>query len=299
METVTFNGWKCLRLANDEVEVVVTRDVGPRVIRFGYTGAANLFREMPGQQGGRGEAEWMIRGGHRFWVAPEAKPWSYELDNVPYAAAEAIAGGVRVRQEAGSVTGLAKEIAITLAPDRNEVTLVHTLTNAGTAAVECAPWAPTVMNRNGQAVIPLPVRIPHTERLTHNQTWSIWGYTAFNDPRWTFGSRYLFFRQDPARGPNKLGIAHRGKWVAYQLDGFLFVKRFDHFDGQRYPDDGCSFETFANEDFLELESLGPLTVLKPGGSVSHTERWQLFRDVPRCADDADVERHILPLVAGR
>ena len=143
METVACNGWKCLRLANDEVEVVITRDVGPRVIRFGYTGAANLFREMPGQQGGRGEAEWMIRGGHRFWVAPEAKPWSYETDNVPYAAAEAIAGGVRVRQEAGPVTGLAKEIAITLAPDRNEVTLVHTLTNAGATAVECAPWAPT------------------------------------------------------------------------------------------------------------------------------------------------------------
>ena len=299
METVTFNGWKCLRLANDEVEVVITRDVGPRVIRFGYTGAANLFREMPGQQGGRGEAAWMIRGGHRFWVAPEAKPWSYETDNVPYAAAEAIAGGVRVRQEAGPVTGLAKEIAITLAPDRNEATLVHTLTNAGAAAVECAPWALTVMNRNGQAVIPLPAKIPHTERLTHNQTWSIWAYTTFNDPRWTFGNNYLFFRQDPARGPNKLGLAHRGKWVAYQLDGFLFVKRFDHFDGQRYPDDGCSFETFANEDFLELESLGPLTVLKPGGAVSHTETWQLFRDVPRCNNDDDVERHILPLVAGR
>lgn len=296
MEKVTFNGWDCLRLANDEVELVITRDVGPRVIRCGYIGATNLFREMPGQQGGRDETEWMIRGGHRFWVAPEANPWSYERDNTPYAAAEVIAGGVRVRQEAGPITGLAKEMAITLAPNKNEVTLVHTLTNARDTAVECAPWALSVMNQKGQAVIPLPAKIPHTERLTHNQTWNIWAYTQFNDPRWTFGNRYLFFRQDPALGPNKLGIAHREKWVAYQLDGFLFVKRFDHFEGQRYPDGGCSLETFSNEEMLEIESLGPLTVLKPGGSVSHTETWQLFKDVPRCGDDADVDRHILPLL---
>jgi hypothetical protein len=296
MEKVTFNGWSCLRLANREVELVITRDVGPRVIRFGYIGGKNLFREMPGQQGKTGEAEWQIRGGHRFWIAPEAQPWSYELDNVSYESAEMIAGGVRVRQAAGPITGLVKQMEITLASDSNTVTVTHTLTNAGGEAIECAPWALSAMNLNGQAVIPLPAKIAHTGRLTHNQTWSLWGYTDFADPRWTLGSRYLFFRQDPSRSANKLGIAHREKWVAYQLDGFLFVKSFEHFDGQKYPDDGCSFETFSNEDILELESLGPLVVLKPGGSTRHVETWKLFKDVPLCKTEADADTFIRPLV---
>jgi hypothetical protein len=296
MHEVVYNGWNCLRLANSQVELVVTRDVGPRIIRFGFTGGPNVFGELPAQQGGRDEPEWMIRGGHRFWVAPEAKPWSYELDNTPYAAAEAIAGGVRVRQAAGPVTGLVKEMEITLANDRNEVTVRHRLTNKARSPVACSPWALSVMGLNGQAIIPLPAKIPHTARLTHNQTWSIWGYTDFADPRWTLGRGYLFFRQDPARGPNKLGIAHRERWVAYQRENCLFVKYFDHLADAEYPDAGCNFETFSNEEILELESLGPLTLLKRGQSVVHTETWKLFRDVPRCASEADADRWVRPLV---
>ncbi len=296
MQEVKFNGWRALRLANREVELIVTRDVGPRIIRFGFTGGPNIFAEVEGQQGGRGEKEWMIRGGHRLWIAPEAVPWSYELDNEPYERAEAIPDGVLVRQAAGPVTGLAKQMEITLAADSNTVTIRHTLFNAGAHTVRCAVWAPSVMGPGGQAIVPLPAKIPHTERLTHNQQWSIWPYTDLSDPRWTFGRDQVLFRQDPRRGPAKIGIAHREQWVAYQREGLLFAKYFPHLPDAEYPDGGVSFETFANEEFLELESLGPLVSLQPGESASHTERWRLFRGVPRCAGEADVARLVKPLV---
>ena len=296
MENVAFNGWKCVRLANREVEVVVTCDVGPRIIRFGYIGEANIFAEIPGQQGTHGEAVWQLRGGHRLWIAPEAQPWSYELDNEPYEAVEAIAGGVRVRQKAGPVTRIAKQMEIVLDSASNTVTVKHTLTNKGGKPVECAPWALSVMGPNGQSIIPLPAKIAHADRLQANQSWSIWGYTDFTDPRWTFGSRYLFFRQDSKRGPSKLGLAHGEKWVAYQRDGFLFVKYLERLDDMTYPDGGCNYETFSNENMLEMESLGPLTTLKKGGSLTHTERWMLFRNVPRCQTEADVDRLVRPLV---
>ena len=298
MEQIVFNGWKCVRLANREVEVIVTCEIGPRIIRFGYIGEANLFAEIPGQQGGTGEAEWQLRGGHRLWVAPEAKPWSYELDNEAYEAVEAIGGGVRVRQKAGPLTRISKQMDIVLDAASNTVTVTHTLTNKGGKPVECAPWALSVMGPNGQSIVPLPAKISHTERLLANQSWGIWGYTDFSDPRWTFGRKYLFFRQDPARGPNKLGIAHREKWAAYQREGFLFVKYFERLDDLVYPDGGCNYETFSNEDMLEMESLGPLTTLKKGGSITHTETWKLFRDVPRCQSEADVDRLVLPRVQG-
>ena len=42
---------------------------------------------------------------------------------------------------------------------------------------------------------------------------------------------------------------------------------------------GCSYETFASDGMLELETLGPMTEVEPGGWLEHTERWSLFRDI--------------------
>jgi len=296
MEQVSFNGWEgCVRLANDEVELLVTTAVGPRIARFAYRGERNLFAEIEGQQGGRDEDAWMIRGGHRLWVGPEKVPETYELDNVPIRA-DALPGGVRTTQAQGMLTGVVKQMEIVLAAERNLVTIVHRLTNAGGQPVVLAPWALSVMAPDGMAVIPLPAKISHTERLTHNQEWSLWGYTDLADPRWTLGSRYLFFRQDRARGPNKLGLAQREGWVGYLLDEFLFVKRFDWAEGQAYPDGGCNFETYSDQAFLEVESLAPLTTLAPGASVEHTERWELFRGVPHVTTEEDADRHVRALI---
>jgi hypothetical protein len=296
MEKVRFNGWKDnVRLSNRDVELIVTTEVGPRMVRFGFVGKKNLFAEIRGQQGGRGEKEWMIRGGHRFWIAPEEKPKTYELDNTPIEA-RAIRDGVRTVQPVGPLSGIQKVIDITLAPRRNEVRIVHTLRNRSRRAVRLAPWALSVMAPDGCAIIPLPKKIPHEKRLTHNQEWSLWGYTDFADGRWTLGSRYLFFRQDRRKGPNKLGLAHREGWVAYQLGEFVFVKRFARKDGAPYPDGGCNFETFSNQEMLEIESLGPLVDLAPGRSVKHEEVWTLHRGVKPCSTEKDIERYLLPLL---
>lgn len=296
METVEFNGWQNnVRLSNGEAELIVTRDVGPRIIRFGFVGEKNLFAEIAGQQGTSGESEWMIRGGHRLWIAPEEEPKSYELDNSPIEIEET-ESGIRTSQEPGPIASVRKTMDISLAPDANEVTVVHGLKNEGAGEIQLAVWALSVMAVNGKAIIPLPAKIPHTERLTHNQEWSIWGYTDFSDPRWTLGSRYVFFSQDTTRGPNKLGIAHREGWVGYLLDGFLFVKQFERIEGAAYPDAGMNFETFSNEEFLEVETLGPLATLPPGETATHTEKWLLFRDVPACETEDDVDKHIRHLL---
>lgn len=297
MQIVAFNGWgRNARLSNGKVELIVTLDVGPRVIRYGYIGGRNVFAELAGQQGGANEADWMLRGGHRLWVAPEAKPDTYELDNAPLLFEE-IPNGIRTLQPQGPLTRIAKTMEITLAPDSTAVTVVHTLRNAGRKSRRVAPWALSVMAPGGMAVIPLPAPVAHTARLTHNQEWSIWPYTDLADPRWTWGSRYILFRQDRKRGPAKLGIAHREGWVGYVNDATLFVKRFAWVDGAVYPDGGVNFETFSNEDFLEVETLAPLVNLAPGRGVSHTECWELHRDVGPVATEADADRIVRPLAS--
>jgi hypothetical protein len=286
------NNW---RVTNGAIDLVVTQDVGPRVIRLGFVGERNLLCEFKDQLGRTREKEWMIRGGHRLWAAPEAQPDTYELDNSPVAV-RPIAGGVRTVQPPGPITGIQKTMAIRLDAKRNEVNVLHTLTNRSRKTLTVAPWALTVMAAGGQCIIPLPAKIAHTERLTHNQEWSIWGYTDFADGRWTLGTRYVFFRQDRRRGPGKLGVAHHEGWVAYQLGEFLFVKRFERIEGACYPDAGMNFETFSNEAMLEVESLGPLVTLKPGRSTTHTEVWKLFRGVPAIRTEKAADRVLKRLV---
>lgn len=296
MEIIAFNGWENnVRLANEEIELIITKDVGPRILRLAFIGERNVFAELDGQQGETGEDAWMARGGHRFWAAPEEEPKTYELDNTPIDVEE-IPKGIRTIQPVGALSALAKTMDITLAEDANTVKITHILKNVSGAPVDAAPWALSVMAANGMAIIPMPERIPHTERLTHNQEWSLWGYTDFSDSRWTLGSRYIFFRQDPEKGPSKLGIAHREGWVAYHIDGFLFVKYFKRKEGATYPDGGVNFETFSNEVILELESLGELVTLEPGAAISHEENWALFRDIPPTATEDDADTHILPII---
>jgi hypothetical protein len=296
IETIAYNGWQNnVRLSNGEIELIVTQDVGPRIIRCGFVKGRNLVAEYADQKGKSGEKHWQIRGGHRLWIAPEAKPATYELDNSPIDIRD-IKGGIKTVQPVGSITGVQKSMEIRMAEKENVVSVTHILTNRNRKAVTLSPWALTVMAPGGTCIIPLPRKIPHSAQLTHNQEWSLWGYTDFTDGRWTLGSRYILFRQDSRKGPGKLGVAHREGWVAYQLDTFLFVKNFDWIEGAKYPDGGVNFETFSNEDMLEVESLGPLATLKPGQSVRHAETWQLFKNVPRVKTEADAEKVAKKLV---
>ena len=295
MEKIEFNGWKnSVRLANSDIELIVTTDVGPRIIRFGYINERNLFAEMDGQQGGSGEDEWMIRGGHRLWVAPEQEPTTYELDNSPVDAFDSD-GGVRIVQEKGALSHVRKEMILTLGQAKNAVTVRHILVNEGEESIDLAPWALSVMAPGGMAVIPLPANISHSERLTHNQEWSLWGYTDLSDDRWMIGSEYIFLRQDSRRGPTKLGIAHREKWAAYILGEFAFFKFFNFREGARYPDGGVNCEVYTEQEFLEIESLGPMTQLAPGKSVEHVERWVLAKGVKACASEGEANEEIRPI----
>src|ERR1035441_1026121 len=58
IDKIDYRGWaNSWRMSNGEVEVVVTGDVGPRVMRYGFAGGQNFFKEFARQMGKTGEAE--------------------------------------------------------------------------------------------------------------------------------------------------------------------------------------------------------------------------------------------------
>jgi hypothetical protein len=294
IEKVAYGGWpNCFRIANHEVELIVTTDVGPRVIRYGFIGGQNVFKEFADQLGRSGEATWQPRGGHRIWIAPEVVPDTYAPDNGPVCVILhddyiELTGAVEPQ------TGLEKTILVQ--PSSNGVKVTHRIKNVASKPRAFAPWALTMMTPGGVGITRFPPRGTHPEDLLPTNPLIMWAFTDLSDPRWTFTKKYLILRQDPQNAaPQKLGLFNEKTVGAYLLGSDLFVKRYDADSSKSYADFGASYETFVNDAFLELETLGPLAEVAPGATVEHVERWSLHKNaVIREWTDDELDR-VLPL----
>lgn len=298
VEKTEYKGWQnCYRVTNGEIELIVTGDVGPRIIRFGFVGGQNMFKEFAEQLGKSGEERFQLRGGDRVWKAPEDPVATWAPDNVPVQIIPT-ATGLIARAPIEPLTNLQKEIEIAIAPSGTTVTVSHRITNHSLFTLEFAPWALTMMAQGGIAVSGFPPRGRHPINLEATNPLVMWAYTDLADPRWKFTKKYLTLRQDPNnKEAQKLGLFNPDTWAAYLLNGEAFVKRTKADASKTYPDFGCSFETFTNNEFLEIETLGPLTKLSPGHTVEQVEHWGLYRKVqPTELTDQELDRVLLPLV---
>ncbi len=299
IEKTNFKGWaNSWRVSNGTVELVLTGDVGPRVMHFGFVGGQNFFKEFDTQMGKTGEPEWQPRGGHRVWIAPEDPILSYAPDNEPVAVT--VQGSViSATGPVEALTGVQKSLTIKMSDFGSEVEVIHEIRNAADAPRELATWVLTMFAQGGSGIHGFPPRGTHPEMLVPTNPLVMWAFTHLDDPRWRLSRKYLVLRQDPTNSnPQKLGSYNRHTWGAYLLKGELFVKRYEAVaETAAYPDFGCTFETFTNADILELETLGPLTNLAPGATVSHTERWSAHQGVYlNTWTDEEIDTVILPLL---
>jgi len=294
MSKVAYGGWEdCVRLTNGEIELIATTQVGPRVIRFGFVGGQNVFKEFEADLGQTGGDAWRPYGGHRLWHAPEAKPRTYSPDNGPVEWSWNKSRLV-ITQPTEADTGIRKAMRIVMNPDMNHVRVEHILTNENPWDVRLAPWALTMMAPGGRGVFPQEFYRSHTEYLLPARPLVLWHYTNMADPRWTWSAKYIQLRQDPeATDPEKVGFLNKQGWAAYVLNGEVFAKCFEAPDAEAtYPDYNCNTETFTNAEILEVETLGPLTTLaSEGGHVELVEDWYLFKaDVGE--SDTAIDQHL-------
>ena len=285
METIQYQGLDCVALENASLSLLVTQSVGPRILSLRYKGGENLFAELPDFVSVRPDGQlFHFRGGHRLWHAPEAMPRTYALDDDPVEITPA-EGGLLVRQKADAETGIEKSLHITLVGDQPRVVVRHTLTNRGPWPIECAPWTITQLRTGGVAI--LPQSRNQTEVLP-NRSLALWPYTDLASPQVTWGNRTLLVRAEMT-GPFKVGFPNPRGWLAYWLDGTLFVKHAAFDASAAYYDFGSSSECYCNDKFLELETLAPIHRLEPGGSAEHVETWDLYADVDYPADEGTAQ----------
>src|SRR5262250_636752 len=283
--------------ADVQVEIIAPGDVGPRVIRFGFVGGQNLFKEFLEQLGRSGEDKFQLRGGDRVWKAPEDPVATWAPDNVPVEIS-VIRNGLIARAPVEPLTHLRKEIEIRMADRGTDVTVVHRVTNKSLFPLEYSAWALTMMAPGGVAISGFPPRGKHPANLEATNPLVMWAYTNLADKRWTFTKKYLALRQDPNNSEaQKLGLFNPHTWGAYVLNGEAFIKQAAGDAHASYPDFGCSFEAFTNNEFLEMETLSPLKKMAPGETVEQTEHWTLHKSV-RLTEitDAAIDAEISPLL---
>lgn len=297
---ITYKNYgRCLEMTNGTVELVVTLDLGPRIIRYGFCGKDNMLyediaresryekedlKEMFGEK-----AVWYNYGGHRLWIAPETtetyfpdnNPVDYEIseeDNTVYFSCD-------IQEQ----TGLQFTTVVTLQPEGSDVKITHFITNCSGESLKFAPWAITVLDRGGVEIIPWN----DTDTvLLPNRTVRAWPYTNFADHRLNMGKKFMTLSSDTTDQAIKLGVDLEKGTVAYINKGMMFVKSFRHYPDTEYPDNGCSLETYTCKIFLECETLGEYGSKPDGSTVSHTEYWSLYDNVtlkdPK--DEAELEK---------
>ena len=300
VEKTTYGNWgNCLKMSNGTIELYATLDFGPRIIRFGVIGSGNMFFENTDRSiSESGEAfqvfgenkAWFIYGGHRLWTSPEMMPRSYYPDNDPVAYEVIGNDTIKLTPPPQKWNQYQMELTLTMHED-NSVEVDHTITNIAAWNVELAPWALTVLSQGGLEVIGQPDR---PTGLLGNRIMALWPYTKMNDYRVTWGEKYITLRQDTkADCAFKFGLNNEKAYAAYFNHGDLFIKRHFPVLNGNYPDGGMSFETYTNQNFLEMETLGETKNIVPGEAISHKEVWQLYKGVERPENNEEAIDKIL------
>lgn len=276
---------KVFCLSNGVIEAYVTIDLGPRIIRFGYMNGKNFmcdnraasapkddkrFKEFFGK-----DKKWEIFGGHRIWVSPESYPESYypDSDAVEYQVTE---NGAVFTPKPEVELGYQKQLEIKMDPDDANMQVITRVKNIGKASKEYSVWSMSVSATGGTLVVPMN---SNDTGLLHNRNISVWPYTNLADSRVYFGEKYITLRQNPdVDKAFKIGLDLNNAEIYYCLGDDILRKSYETYHPyEKYPDNGCSFETYTCATFIEIEALSPLKTVNSNETLSLTEHWSLHK----------------------
>ncbi|MDR3257253.1 MAG: hypothetical protein LBT17_00485 [Mycoplasmataceae bacterium] len=287
---------ECILISDNQIDMIVTTNVGPRIIFFGkHKGMNFLFEDLNDNfhmddkkfQDMFGKNQiWHCYGGHRLWVSPE-NYYTYAPDNKKVKV-DIGKNTVIFTSEIEPLRKLQKQIKIMF--KNKQVYVEHVIKNCDNKVISLAPWALTSMVPKGIAFFKMNDKdtgfLPNKKIIT-------WPYTNLSDPRLFIGKKYIALKADENnKQPFKLGLDYQYGKSVYLLDGVKFTIQCQYDNEGIYPDYGCSLETYTNNYFLEIETLGKVQSIKPKQSLRHTEIWSITQNVrkPKVINDQTIEQ---------
>ncbi len=275
---------RALEIENGIIRAVVTLDIGPRIIFFGFLGGKNIMCDNRKLLGGQTDKayenlfgsgkKWENLGGHRIWVSPEEWPLTYTPDDLPVTYQKTENGAI-FTSDASKNAGFKKTLEIKMDSDDANMQVIMTIENIGDVMCDCALWALTVCTTGGTLVLPMN---NDDTGLLSNRLISVWPYTDMKDCRFDISDKYAVIENTAEERPMKLGFDLKRGNSYYFVNGDVFRKEFDTFHGEKqYFDNGCSFETYNCDKFIEIETLSPAEKLSPQEKIEHIESWSLYK----------------------
>jgi len=286
-ERCSFAGFDdCIVLRSGHLKLIVTTEVGPRILYFGPQDGPNMLLVRTEHQGLK-DGLYHSYGGHRLWTAPEDKRKTYTPDTFPVSVEETTKKGKNILRLSSPIDEFHIQKSMEISIGNGYFEIGHQISNHGVYEATVAPWAITVMVPGGECLIPHnPTRDQADDNLLPIQNIVLWGYTEMTDARYTWGRKVIRLRSTDDATPTKFGAFVHAGMAAYSNLGYTFVKRFYTYHGEPLPDRGCNFESYTKQGMLEVESLAPLQTIQPGKATDrHMERWSLHEGIAPEGDE--------------
>ena len=270
----------CVLLKNKTVTVVLEPNAGGRVISYSLNGV-NVLYEDSTQNGWISTAKMPRSKGHiaggRFDIGPSrTKP---NTDLFFFGKWKAIITGkssARLISQTDSVNEIYLIRDFKLDEHSSKLTCTQTIVNKSNKPFTASFWARTFATGNGICIMPVPdkSRFPNKYIMFMNRD-------TINmlpvDSNILYKNGYLIIKGPPQKPKLEMDVAQPA-WIAYAAtDNLLFVKKFRVFTNKYYGDvTAANISIWYNgKQMTEIEPIGPLETIKPGGSAMFTEEWFL------------------------
>lgn len=279
------NFGNCVQISNGIIDVVVTIEYGPRIIRFGFCGKENVLYEDTGRKlklppsnasgtNGNEEGTYYSYGGHRLLLGSEHPAAIPDRDNDPVIYS-LLPGCVRFLRPKQKKTKLQAGFEIVMGEDAADIMVVHTAKNCSKEIQSCSLWPITMVDGSGTVI--LPQNTGTADLLHPNRVLTFWPGTDIRDKRLFCGNRYLtVLRESDSEKPLEIGCNNVLGWMAFVGRHYTFMKQFVHNPQAIYPDFGSSCELLIQDDFTEMQTLSPLYRIEPGQGIKYVEDLSLF-----------------------
>lgn len=265
------NFGKCVQFEENGMIVMVTIDVGPRIIYFGDKQNNILKEDLERKVQVYNDAykdNWYLYGGHRLWKSPE-NICTYVADNKPVS--------YRLNEYGGTFISNIDpkfDYILDIGIKKNKVYIENTIVSKSKNIESIAAWALTVMDIGGELTVNLNKKM---DDLNPQQNLVIWPYTDIYDERIKISKEKLIVQQKSGLEPLKLGLFLNTPEAEYSLKGMKFKCKFkEEKSTEKYGDFMSNMEIYTSGDILEIEGLSSMRDLKCGESVTLYEEWSLI-----------------------
>lgn len=288
------NFGKCVLLTNGVIDVVVTVDFGPRMIRFGFCGKDNLLYQdterihsiLCEDAGDEIDPDKMFYyyGGHRLWLSTERSAKTILPDNAPVVYS-ILPDSVRFSAPRQRNTSFQTGFEIFMGEDTADIMVVHTAKNTAKESQPCGLWPITMLD--GEGIVVLPQNQDVSDNYRPNRSIVLWPGTKIHDERLYIGNRFLTVRKfSTGDEPFRIGCNNILGWAAFVGPHYTFIKRYVHNVQAVYPDFGSSCEVGCQKDFTEIQSMSPMYHVEPGQEIKHVENLSVY-NTSNCINPKD------------